>query len=94
MYTRLQNLDPPRENASGTSPSLQQVGSCRIANIIIKLVTRIHELWSRHCGCTGSTVTALISENAVLAVLTNKFEKFVRSHCMTGLVTNVHEFTA
>ena len=31
-----------------------QVGSCRIANIIIKLVTRIHELWSRHCGCIRS----------------------------------------
>jgi len=55
MYTRLQNVDPPRENASGTSPSLQQVGSCSIANIIIKLVTRIHELWSRHYGCTRST---------------------------------------
>ena len=54
MYTRLQNVDPPRENASGTSPSLQQVGSCSIANIIIKLVTRIYELWSRHYGCIRS----------------------------------------
>ena len=58
MYTRLQNVDPPRENASGTSPSWNHVGWSKIANIIIKLtklVTGIYDLWSRHYGWMGST---------------------------------------